>query len=59
MEGVSGIIQSLMFTHELVSHRFREEKGMQTRMIREALSSQDCHKNHVEAEAAPKAKEQV
>ena len=48
-----------MFTHELVSPRFREEKGMQTRMIREALSRQDSHKNHVEAEAAPKAKEQV
>ena len=59
MEGVSGIIQSLMFTHELVSPRFREEKGMQTRMIREALSRQDSHKNPVEAEAAPKAKEQV
>ena len=28
-------------------------------MIRKALSRQGIHKNHVEAEASPKAKEQV
>lgn len=59
MEGVSGIIQSLTFTHELVSQRFRKEKRMQTRMNNEAVSRQGMHKNHVEAEASPKAKEQV
>lgn len=56
---VEGTIQSLMFTHQLVSQRFRKEKRMQTRMIRKALSRQGIHKNHVEAEASPKAKEQV
>ena len=59
VEGVSGTIQSLTFTHQLVSQRFRKEKRMQTRMIRKALSRQGIHKNHVEAEALPKAKEQV